>query len=411
MTGAMIDYDVVITGAGMVGATLACALGSSGLRVAVLEAQPLPRDISPQDDFDLRVSAITRASQRIFTTLGAWHGMAARRVSPFREMHVWDAGGPFGIEGEIHFDSAEIGEDTLGHIIENRVIQLALLERMRDFDTVELINPSSLTAFTAGPESVCLQLDDGRNIKARLLVGADGAESKVREMAGIATRGWTYAQKALVTTIKTELSHCETAWQRFLPTGPLAFLPLCDGRCSIVWSTAPEQADALLAMPEAQFLAELEQAFASKLGRVIASPGPRAAFPLRLQHATAYTAPRLALIGDAAHTIHPLAGQGVNLGLLDAATLAEVILDAHHAGKDISSPVTLRRYERCRKGDNLAMMAAMDSFKRLFGNNLAPLRLLRNAGLNLTNAATPVKNLIVRHAMGLSGDLPKMARA
>jgi 2-octaprenylphenol hydroxylase len=163
-------------------------------------------------------------------------------------------------------------------------------------------------------------------------------------------------------------------------------------------------------MPEAQFLAELEQAFAGKLGRMIASPGPRAAFPLRLQHAMAYTAPRLALIGDAAHTIHPLAGQGVNLGLLDAATLAEVILDAHRADKDISSTATLRRYERCRKGDNLAMMAAMDGFKRLFGNNLAPLRLLRSAGLNLVNAATPVKNLVVRHAMGLSGDLPKMAK-
>ncbi|MDX1253090.1 MAG: UbiH/UbiF/VisC/COQ6 family ubiquinone biosynthesis hydroxylase [Gammaproteobacteria bacterium] len=400
------DYDIVITGAGMVGAALACALGSSGLRIAVIEAQPLPAEIHPGDEYDLRVSAITRASQRIFESMGAWDSMRARRVSPFRDMHVWDATG----NGEIHFDSAEIGEDTLGHIIENRVIQLALLERMRALDNVELILPARLMEFATHTDSVELRLDDGRCLTARLAVGADGAESHLRRLAGIATRGWKYQQKALVATVQTELPHRETAWQRFLPTGPLAFLPLADGRSSIVWSTTPEQADALLAMDERSFLAELERAFDAKLGRMIASPGPRAAFPLRLQHATAYTALRIALIGDAAHIIHPLAGQGVNLGLLDAATLAEVVLDAQRAGKDIGALATLRRYERRRKGGNLAMMAAMDGFKRLFGNDLVPLKLLRNIGLNLTNAATPVKNVIVRHAMGLSGDLPRMAR-
>lgn len=399
-------YDIVITGAGMVGAALACALGASGLRIAVIEAQPPPADIHSGGDYDLRVSAITRASQRIFESVGAWDGMRARRISPFRDMHVWDATG----NGEIHFDSAEIGEDTLGYIIENRVIQLALLERMRALDNVELILPARLVEFSTHTDSVELRLDDGRCLTARLAVGADGAESHLRRLAGIATRGWRYEQKALVATVQTELPHRETAWQRFLPTGPLAFLPLADGRSSIVWSTTPERADTLLAMDEKRFLAELEQAFDARLGRMIASPGTRAAFPLRLQHATAYTAPRIALIGDAAHIIHPLAGQGVNLGLLDAATLAEVVLDAQRAGKDIGALATLRRYERWRKGGNLAMMAAMDGFKRLFGNDLAPLKLLRNLGLNITNAATPAKNIIVRHAMGLSGDLPSLAR-
>lgn len=398
-------YDIVITGAGMVGAALACALGASGLRIVVIEAQPLPTGIHPGDDYDLRVSAITRASQRIFESVGAWDGMCARRISPFRDMHVWDAAG----NGEIHFDSAEIGEDTLGHIIENRVIQLALLERMRALDNVELILPARLMEFATHADSVELRLDDGRCLVARLAVGADGAESHLRRLVGIATRGWKYEQKALVTTVQTELPHRETAWQRFLPTGPLAFLPLADGRSSIVWSTTPERADTLLAMDEKGFLAELEQAFDARLGCMIASPGPRAAFPLRLQHATAYTAPRIALIGDAAHIIHPLAGQGVNLGLLDAATLAEVVLDAQRAGKDIGALVTLRRYERWRKGGNLAMMAAMDGFKRLFGSDLTPLKLLRNLGLNITNAAVPVKNIVVRHAMGMSGDLPSMA--
>lgn len=399
-------YDIVIVGAGMVGAALACALRASGLRLAVVEAQPLPAEIHPGDDCDLRVSAITRASQRIFESVGAWDGMRARRVSPFRDMHVWDATG----HGEIHFDSAEIGEDTLGHIIENRVIQLALLERMRSLDNIDLIVPARLVEFAAKADSVQLRLDDGRCLEARLAVGADGAESHLRRLAGIGTRGWKYEQKALVTTVQTELPHRETAWQRFLPTGPLAFLPLSDRRSSIVWSTTPEHADALLAMDEQRFLAELEQAFDARLGRMIASPGPRAAFPLRLQHATAYTAPRIALIGDAAHIIHPLAGQGVNLGLLDAATLAEVVLDAQRAGKDIGASATLRRYERWRKGGNLAMMAAMDGFKRLFGNDLAVLKLLRNIGLNITDTAAPVKNLILRHAMGLSGDLPSIAR-
>lgn len=396
-------YDIIIAGAGMVGAALACALGPSHLRIAVLEAQPLPHDVAPGavcvDEVDLRVSAITRTSQRIFTALGAWPGMTARRVSPFREMHVWDAGGC----GAIHFDSAEIGADTLGYIVENRVTQAALLERLRAFSNITLLCPASVASLAIKDDGAQVVLEDGRQLDARLVVGADGVNSRVRQLAGITTRGWSYAQKGVVATVTTELPHHETAWQRFLPSGPLALLPLSDGRCSIVWSTTPEHADALVAMDESDFLAALDQAFAGKLGTMLASPGRRAAFPLRLQHATTYTAPHLALIGDAAHAIHPLAGQGVNLGLLDAVTLAEVVLDAQRNGKDIGAHSTLRRYERQRKGDNLAMMAVMDGLKRLFGSGLLPLRWARNAGMDLTHRATPVKNLIMRHAMGLRG--------
>lgn len=433
MDAAPQHYDVIIVGAGMVGATLACALagaaGTANLRIAVLEAQALPDGAASAshdiDDIDLRVSAITHASQRIFTAVGAWPGMAARRMGAFREMHVWEEGDstpgltrhPAPYNAEIHFDSADIGENTLGHIIENRVIQGALLDRLRSFCNITLLCPARVASLAITGAAAQVGLDDGRQLTATLVVGADGAHSKVRQLAGITTWGWSYGQKGVVATVKTGLSHRETAWQRFLPRGPVAFLPLHDGRCSIVWSTTLEHADALMAMDEPLFLAALKQAFGDKLGNmsaITASHGSiapsRAAFPLHLQHASAYTAPRLALIGDAAHTLHPLAGQGVNLGVLDAATLAEVILDAYDSDNDIGAHRVLRRYERWRKSDNLAMLAIMDGFKRLFSNDSPPLRWLRTRGLRLTHHLPPVKNLIMRQAMGLTGDLPKLAR-
>ncbi len=398
------SYDLIIVGGSMVGAALACALGGSRLRVAVVEASEAPSAVGT-GDYDLRVSAITRASQRIFESVGAWDAMAALRVSPFRHMHVWDAGG----SGVIHFDSAEVGEATLGHIIENRVVQESLLARLRDFDNVTVLRPAALDVFTVGSDGVTVRLRDGSELDARLLVGADGARSSVRAQAGIAVRGWAYDQTAVVATVRTQRSHEETAWQRFLPNGPLAFLPLGDGSCSIVWTTTPEEAEALLGLGDDEFLRRLSDAFDQRLGPVIAT-GPRAAFPLRLRHAAQYVQPRLALIGDAAHTIHPLAGQGVNLGLLDAATLAEVLLDAAARRRDLGDLAVLRRFERWRKGDNLAMMAAMEGFKRAFGSGLAPVRLLRNAGLGLVNGAGPLKRVFIRHAMGLGGDLPRLAR-
>jgi len=406
MNHSTIDYDLIIAGGGMVGSALACALGETDLRIALLEGAPLER-IRPDLEPDLRVSAISRASQRIFAAVGAWDGMTAWRVSPFRDMQVWDATG----FGHIHFDSADIGEPLLGWIIENRVIQYALLEQARQLPAVDVLCPAALnTAEPLDGKGWRVRLSNERALTTQLLVGADGAQSKVRQLAGIDTRGWSYDQKAVVGNVRTAEPHQETAWQRFLPTGPLAFLPLQDGRCSIVWSTTPEQADVLLALDDAAFAQALTEAFDRRLG-VITEVGPRGAFPLRLQHARDYVKPGLALMGDAAHVVHPLAGQGVNLGLLDAATLAEVILDALAAGQAIGTFKTLRRYERWRKGDNLLMLGVMDGFKRLFGNSLPPVWLLRNLGLNLTDAAGPLKNLIARRAMGLEGDLPRLARS
>ncbi|MCP5158461.1 MAG: UbiH/UbiF/VisC/COQ6 family ubiquinone biosynthesis hydroxylase [Gammaproteobacteria bacterium] len=400
-----ICYDLIIAGGGMVGSALACALGGTDLHIALLEGAPLER-IRPDLEPDLRVSAINRASQRIFAAVGAWDSMAAWRVSPFRDMRVWDATG----FGHIHFDSAAIGEPLLGWIIENRVIQYALLEQVRQSPTIDLLCPAVLDAVEPlEGNGWQIRLNDGRELITDLLIGADGAQSKVRQLTGIDTSGWNYNQKAVVGNVRTTEPHQETAWQRFLPTGPLAFLPLHDGRCSIVWSTTMEQADALLALDETEFAQSLAEAFDQRLGAII-DVGPRDAFLLRLQHAHAYVKPGLALIGDAAHVVHPLAGQGVNLGLLDAATLAEVIMNALTAGQKINSLKVLRRYERWRKSDNLLMLGVMDGFKRLFGNSLPPVRLLRNLGLNLANATGSLKNLIARRAMGLTGDLPQLAR-
>ena len=396
--------DIAVVGAGMVGATLAALLARSGLSVALIEAAP-PRLDWPEGSVDLRVSALTAASERILSDVGAWPRIVDLGVSPFHEMHVWDAEGP----GEIHFDSAGLGEPRLGHIVENRVLVRALVEGLRESEGVKL-HFARLERLACGEDEVRLGLSDGAEIVSRLVVGADGASSRARVLGGIEVRGWDYDQRAVVTTVATELPHRRTAWQRFLPDGPLAFLPLRDGRCSIVWSTAPAHAESLLAADDAAFLDELTRAFDARLGRVLEC-GPRAAFPLRLQHAPRYVAPRLALIGDAAHTIHPLAGQGANLGLLDAAALAEVVGDAVSSGRDVGALATLRRYERWRKGDNLATMMAMDGFKRLFGSALPPLRWARNAGLRLTDSVPPAKNLIMEYAMGLRGDLPRVARS
>ncbi len=399
------DYDILIVGSGMVGAAIANALGSSSLRIGIIENHT-PNLQWPPESVDIRVSAITRASQRFFENLGVWQGMVERRVTPYNEMHVWDSTGG---HGEIHFDAAEINEPNLGHIIENSVIQSALVERFNDFDNIELICPANFTRLAFEKEHAWLELDDGKKLTAKLIVGTDGANSRVRKIAGISTKGWQYDHKAVVTVVKTEKPHQNIAWQRFLSTGPLAFLPLEEGYSSIVWSTSPSQADQLVAMDVDLFKQELEQAFESKLG-AITEVGQRGAFQLKLQHTTDYTRPRLALAGDSAHAVHPLAGQGVNLGLLDAAALAEVILDAYQAGKDIGSHQVLRRFERWRKGDNLAMLAAMDGFKRLFSNQAAPVQFMRHLGLNVTNRATPLKNFFVKYGMGYKGDLPKACR-
>ena len=397
-------YDIIVAGGNMTGACLACALADSGLRIAVVEAGAWP-DEQDLAERDLRVSALTQASQHILEHLGAWDFIAAHRLSPFTDMHVWDARGA----GEIHFACTDIGEPVLGHIAENRVIQAGLIEVLRNAQTVELIGPAAITSCEWDGNGAHVRLADGCELRADLVVGADGARSLVRAQAGIGVHGWSYDQIAVVVNVATEEPHRHTAWQRFLPDGPLAFLPLSDGMSAIVWSTSPQHAEALLAMDDAAFREALGEAFAFRLGR-ITDNGPRAGFPLRLQHAAHYVRPGLALIGDAAHTIHPLAGQGVNLGFLDAAALAEVLLQGHAQGRSAGDIVPLRRYERWRKADNLATMFAMDAFKRVFGSRLPPLRWLRNAGLRLADHGGPLKRHMVRQAMGLTGDLPALAR-
>jgi len=397
-------YDVLIIGGGMVGSALACALGDTSLKVAVLDRAPAATPAG--NGYDQRVSAMTLASQALFENVGAWEGMTRRRVSPVREMRIWDAGG----SGSIHFNAAEIGEACLAWIIENSVIQAALVERLHQYTNVHYLCPVEAADIALADDGANVTLQDGRRLRARLLVGADGADSTVRRAAGIETQSLNLNQKGIVATVTTEKPHGQVARQRFLVTGPLAFLPLDEPHtCSIVWSADTMRADQLLALDNAAFMSELQQTFGEPLGK-IQTIGPRAGFPLALSHAKAYTAPHLALVGDAAHTVHPLAGQGVNLGFLDAAALAEVLLDAVAKQKEIGAHAVLRRYERWRKGDNLAMISVTGGFRYLFGNDLPGVRQLRNLGLDLTNTVTPMKNLIMRRASGLEGDLPRLAR-
>ncbi|MES9963356.1 MAG: UbiH/UbiF/VisC/COQ6 family ubiquinone biosynthesis hydroxylase [Candidatus Sedimenticola sp. 20ELBAFRAG] len=396
--------DVLIAGGGMVGSALGCALAQEGFKVAVVELRE-PRQDWPDEEVDLRVSALTRASQQMLQNLGAWERMSQMRISPYRGMRVWDAGG----SGSISFDAAEIGEPDLGHIVENRVTQLALWERLGTLETAQRICPDSIERIERQESLSRAVLNSGLVVEADLIVAAEGATSPVREMAGIASSGWAYDQHAIVATIWTEESSGEVARQRFMPTGPLAFLPIDDGRCSIVWSTSPSEAERLMVLDDEAFCGELTEASEQMLGSVL-RVGPRGVFPLRLRNADHYVQPGLALVGDAAHGIHPLAGQGVNLGFLDMAVLLDVLLDARKAGRELGGMGTLRRYERARKGANIAMLGAMDMFKRLFSNRNPSLTLIRNMGLSLANAGGPVKHVIIRRALGLIGELPSLAR-
>lgn len=389
-------YDVVVVGGGMVGLTMACLLGDSNLQVAVIDAR-MPSTTWNKDEYELRVSAITPASQKIFQTINAWSAMQAERVSQFHKMHVWDAAS----DGEIDFDGAALGEQTLGYIIENRVMQKALFEQLKSYSNITFICPAKLIALEITETHASLKLDNNQNLTTQLIIGADGAESKVRKLTDIEIDTQDYAHTALVATVRTEKSHQETAWQRFLPTGPLAFLPLSDPNfCSIVWSTSQQQAEALQKMPEKEFCKNLAINFAYHLGK-IESASECAIFPLRMRHVKNYVQPHLALIGDAAHTIHPLAGQGVNMGIADAQCLAEIILTAHEKKRSIGALHTLRRFERERKGENLKMFAAVDSLKKLFANETMSMQWLRGVGLNTTNKIDFLKNYLMRCAMGV----------
>lgn len=398
------NFDVIIAGAGLVGSTLACALAQGGLRTALLEERAYQESAPPESGFDPRVFALSRASERIFQSYGLWPAIAAQRHGVFREMRVWDRG-----EG-IHFDSAALGEAALGYIVESWVLYHALQQRLSGFDKVQRLDGRRLEGLLFEDTHVSAQLDDGGTLKAKLLVGADGGNSRARELAGIHCPSCDYGHHALVATVHSEQSHAETAWQHFLPDGPLAFLPLSETHSSsIVWSLPPERAADLLHLEEKHFNQQLSEAFEFRLGAAYLA-GPRAVFPLRKRHAQRYIKHRLALVGDAAHTIHPLAGQGVNLGLLDAASLAEILLQTQAKKRDIGGESALRRYERWRRGENQAVLWLMDAFKNLFGSRIPGAALLRSGGLGLTHHAGPLKHLIMRRAMGLDGDLPEAAR-
>ena len=399
------QFDIAIIGAGIAGASLAVALSGEGLSIALIEAQPLdtvklPTDCSLQN-FDPRVSALTPRSRALLERLGAWQSIADYRYCAYHHMTVWDAQGT----GAIEFDRAEVKLPELGHIVENRAITHALLAKVKAAPDISLLHPVALRTCTRlSSARMLLVLENGEALEASLLVAADGALSRVRTMMAFESREWDYGHHAIVATVEVARSHENTAWQRFLPTGPLALLPLPseDGRhyCSIVWSLQEHLVDDLLALEDQSFCAALERAIEGRVGTVIGST-KRLAFPLRQRHAVDYVQPGVALVADAAHTIHPLAGQGINLGLQDIAVLAEEILAGHARGVSPGQLELLRRYQRRRKGDNLLMMTAMDSFKRLFEQPSLPLRWLRNAGMRVVGRMPPLKQQLLRHAMGL----------
>lgn len=407
------SFDIVIVGGGIVGLTLALSLAggraAGKLSLALIDGAPHRAGSGGGDAesgigaFDPRVSAVTAASRGIFEALGAWPAVAGR-ACPYREMFVWDAEGT----GNIRFDAADIHREDLGHIVENGRL-CAALYRALDETGVDSIQGDALEALAPGGAGYRLTLAGGRSLECRLLIGADGANSMVREQCGFRSRSRDYGQEAVVATVRTADPHRFSASQCFLAGGPLAFLPLLSPDSdrpqdqywsSIVWSCRPETAAELLALDDAGFCRALSGAFEYRLGEV-EETGPRFGFPLRESHVREYVQDHVALVGDAAHTIHPLAGQGVNLGIQDAAVLGEVVDAAAALGEDWSGRRILSRYQRRRKGPNLGMMLLMEGFRRGFGSEDLAVRWLRNAGLSWTDRTLPVKRRLIEKAMGL----------
>ena len=389
--------DLAVVGAGLVGAAFAAAAARAGFSVTLLEARP-PSTLDPAADLDLRVSALSRASESLLRGLGAWDAVAPERRCAYQRMAVWDAADE-GRASEVRFDAADLGEPDLGHIVENRALQLALW-RATEAAGAALQAPATVSGLEAGARSARLTLADGKTLDAKLVVAADGAESPLRALAGLGVQGEDYDQHAVVAHLRSVEPHQHTAWQRFQPGGPLALLPLADGRVSIVWSTAPAHAAELLSLDDAAFGAAVTDGSGARLGALSAA-SPRARFPLRRQHAERYAGDRVVLIGDAAHVVHPLAGQGVNLGFQDAVALLAALEHAREAGDDPGEAATLRRYERARRGANAAMIAVTDGFKRLFGDQRGAVATLRDAGMQAFDRAGPAKRAVMRQALGL----------
>ncbi|WCE30158.1 FAD-dependent 2-octaprenylphenol hydroxylase [Vibrio sp. SCSIO 43137] len=400
----MQSFDIAIVGGGMVGLALASALKQSDLRIAVIEGVTPKKELTELPD--VRVSALSRASERILRNVGAWQGIENRRMSPYTAMEVWEQDS----FARIEFDATHMGQANLGQIVENRVIQLALLEQVVQQSNVELFMPDRCKNLVVGESEAWLTLDSGESLTAKLVVGADGANSWVREQADIPLTHWDYGHSALVANVRSSDAHGKTARQAFTPMGPLAFLPMSEpDMSSIVWSTDPNRAEQLQAMPEAEFNKRLSAEFDMRLG-LCSVVGERQVYPLKMRYARDFALERIALVGDAAHTIHPLAGQGVNLGLLDAASLAQELIRLWQSGEDIGRKHNLRRYERWRKAEAAKMIAAMQGFKDLFEGGNPAKKLIRGIGMTLAGQLPGAKDEIMKHALGLKGELPELAK-
>ena len=412
----MSHFDIAIVGAGMVGGSLACGLIDAGFKVALIESGELnPAQDWPPGQVDARVSALSLASENLLKNLAVWPVIEnMSRFQAYTAMHVWDACGT----GQLHFTAAEQHLPYLGHIVENCTITSALHQTLghKQYQLFEHSQIVDMTSQEIAPRR--LTLASGEQISATLVVGADGANSKIRQLAGLPTREWDYPHHALVTRVKVTKAHNNTAWQRFTEDGILAFLPLSTATeegpdshyCSIVWSRPKAQAEAMQQLPESEFCLALSRAFEDQLGAVIESD-QRHVIPLRQRHAKRYVQAGLVLVGDAAHTIHPLAGQGVNLGFFDVAALVETLKQAQQQGHDISSLGVLENYQAQRRGDNLRMMTLMESFSRLFGNQHPMLSLLRNTGMNWVQKLSPIKQHLAQQAMGVGAHLPPLSQA
>ncbi len=386
----MEQCDIAIVGAGMVGAATACLLAAEGLSVRVIETR-LPEPYAPEQSLDLRVSAISQASVALLTRAGAWQYLQQMRLCPYRRLETWELDG-----FATRFDAVDLGLPQLGYIIENRLIQLALLKRMEDFPTIQTHTPAAVTSLRQSADDAVLTLDDGTELQARWVLACDGAESQTRRLAGIGVSRFEYRQHCMLINIDTDFAQEDITWQQFTPSGPRAFLPLPGRHGSLVWYDSPARIRALAAMSNEALAVEVRRHFPSRLGGFTVTD--KGSFPLVRRHANDYHAGRVVLLGDAAHTINPLAGQGVNLGFKDVACWTGLL---GKAGAQWHELALAGRYEGRRRPDNLLMQSGMDLFYGVFSNEIGPLRLARNLALNLADKAGPLKEMALRYALGL----------
>ena len=401
------NADVLIVGGGVTGLSLSCALAGAGLRVVLVDRMDPAALVAPS--YDGRTTAVAFGSQRILEAIGVWGGVSGV-ACPIDDIRVSDGDSPL----FLHYDHRQVGDVPFGYIVENRHLRQALLSRAAMLENLSIHAPASVVALDRGVHRVSARLDDGCEIVCALVAGSDGRNSKLRQDARIPVAAWRYKQKSIVCTALHARPHRNVAHERFLPAGPFAILPMNDDadgrhRSSIVWTEDKDVAPVLVALDEADFVGELEQRFGDFLGD-LAVAGGRWCYDLGLMHAASYTAQRLVLLGDAAHVIHPIAGQGLNLGWRDVAVLAEILVDAHRLGLDLGAASVLDRYERWRRFDNTTLAVVTDIMNRLFSNDIPLLRVARDLGLAVVDRLQPLKRQFMRHAMGIVGELPRLAR-